>query len=132
MVEHTSAQMGLHAYRRAAEAYAPQKASRDHSQNDEYHRQAYSVKQKVDIEWYVNTVHRDKAVVDAVYRHTVELGDYQLNVVDYHKRYKTQYQHRHIAHVILIYVFSEEQLLSPLLLFFESDYYYITSERILQ
>ena len=132
MVEHTSAQMSLHSYSRAAEADSPQKAADHLDKDNDYHRQTYSVKQKIHIEWQTRTVHLNEPVVYSVYRHTVYLGYQKLNVVNYHESYETYDYHRQISQIIPIYMFTEKHVYHLFFVIFRNLYDYTIKTTILQ
>ena len=78
MVKHPVAQICLQSHAAAKEAYTPQKATKDHRQNDLDHGHTNAIDHQRHIESNLLPVFRDVAVCHAVDHHAVKLRDLQL------------------------------------------------------
>ena len=81
MVKHPVTQVCRQTHPGTEKAYSPQETSENHCQNDSHHGHTDAVQQKIHVKCHLNPIHADTAAVHAIDYQTVQLGDFQLQIV---------------------------------------------------
>ena len=113
MRKHFASEVFFDLYGSAEKAYTPQEPAQNKRNDDDQHRFAYFVEQKIHIESARNAVHHHKPFVEAVDDHSVHLRNFQLHIIHHQQSQHSQKKNASVANVIFVYVLSENHLISP-------------------